>query len=493
MNHRSFGTGEPQFSPVPSVRPTHSHPELTVPEPSLISEWNSKLIISSESESENENDVKETTQEQKTVKFNLDQSGVPPMPTESRKRRSEPILNKSAPSQYFQSVENRMPIGSPVMTHSSMTHPHHPTVHQVYQSPYMQQQPVPQAPNMSHGNMSHSFGNGTLELIEVIRKQEIEIHKHKTGYNKQLKQLKQQAQLIQMLKDKLEKLDRPEVKLNESFCQTETNSSSVLIQTEPIPNKRTREIGAQTDPVVLNEDSRIVESPPFHYTKSVSSEPNTNTPDQSESIQSSRDAQSHASIPSRDSVGGNSVGGQAVGDNPRCQRVINDDEDSDSDKELSPEDLRKLMDEINQSTRKKSPQKIFSPPLRRTERSEQERKNDARSENSLFVMNLAPSYGAQMNPREQESIYASADESICGQLARKYGLGTPKSAGRRSSPAGMMNESNIQSGDMSIATANYLYRHGFEGGSRSTRIQTRKSSTNEIIDFDELEKLKKYT
>ena len=48
-------------------------------------------------------------------------------------------------------------------------------------------------------------------------------------------------------------------------------------------------------------------------------------------------------------------------------------------------------------------------------------------------------------------------------------------------------------GDMSIATANYLYRHGFEGGSRSTRIQTRKSSTNEIIDFDELEKLKKYT
>ena len=62
--------------------------------------------------------------------------------------------------------------------------------------PYIQQQqPVPQAPNMSHRNMSHSFGNGTLELIEVIRKQEIEIHKHKTGYNKQLKQLKQQAQV----------------------------------------------------------------------------------------------------------------------------------------------------------------------------------------------------------------------------------------------------------------------------------------------------------
>ena len=63
-------------------------------------------------------------------------------------------------------------------------------------------------------------------------------------------------------------------------------------------------------------------------------------------------------------------------------------------------------------------------------------------------MNLAPSYGAQMTPRDQESIYASADESICGQLARKYGLGTPKSAGRRSSPAGIMNESNIQSGTL---------------------------------------------
>ena len=79
-----------------------------------------------------------------------------------------------------------------------------------------------------------------------------------------------------MLKEKLEKLDRPEVKLNESFCQTERNSNrTVLIQTEPIPNKRTRESGAQTDPIgpiplaYQNQDSRIVDSPPFHYTKVV--------------------------------------------------------------------------------------------------------------------------------------------------------------------------------------------------------------------------------
>ena len=100
-------------------------------------------------------------------------------------------------------------------------------------------------------------------------------------------------------------------------------------------------------------------------------------------------------------------------------------------------------------SKKPGPNNNFELKKRRTDlnRSEPERKNDARSENSIFVMNLAPSYGAQINPREQESIYASADESICGQLARKYGLGTPKSAssGRRSS-AGVMNESNIQSG-----------------------------------------------
>ena len=191
MNHRSFGTGEPFTSPVPSVRPTHSNPELTVPEPSLISEWNSKMIISDESESENENDVKETTQEQKTVKFNLDQSGVPPMQPDSRKRRSEPILNKSAPSQYFKSVENRMTHqGSPMTHHHSNRshhHHHHQQQHQQQQQHppiYNQyQQPVPLGGMMSH-NMSHGFGNGTLELIEVIRKQEIEIHKHKTGYNK---------------------------------------------------------------------------------------------------------------------------------------------------------------------------------------------------------------------------------------------------------------------------------------------------------------------
>ena len=53
-------------------------------------------------------------------------------------------------------------------------------------------------------------------------------------------------------------------------------------------------------------------------------------------------------------------------DQPVRNDVTNDvtngnDSDSDSDKELSPEDLRKLMEEINQSTRKKSPQKVFSP------------------------------------------------------------------------------------------------------------------------------------
>ena len=38
-----------------------------------------------------------------------------------------------------------------------------------------------------------------MELIEVIRKQEIEIHKQRTIANKQVKQLKQQAEVWSML------------------------------------------------------------------------------------------------------------------------------------------------------------------------------------------------------------------------------------------------------------------------------------------------------
>ena len=38
-------------------------------------------------------------------------------------------------------------------------------------------------------------GNGTLELIEVIRSQELEIHRQKKFNEKQFKQLSQQAQV----------------------------------------------------------------------------------------------------------------------------------------------------------------------------------------------------------------------------------------------------------------------------------------------------------
>ena len=86
-------------------------------------------------------------------------------------RRSEPILNYSSPQHrngYFQSVENLPNSGSAtpaVMMNHTYAHP-------------------------------GFYQNGTIELIEVIRKQEIEIHKHKTLCNKQQKQLKLQAKVI---------------------------------------------------------------------------------------------------------------------------------------------------------------------------------------------------------------------------------------------------------------------------------------------------------
>ena len=42
-------------------------------------------------------------------------------------------------------------------------------------------------------------------------------------------------------------------------------------------------------------------------------------------------------------------------------------------------------------------------------------------------------------------------------------------------------------GDVSIATANYLYRHGFQGSGK------KQNKKKEIINYAELEKIEKYT
>ena len=48
-------------------------------------------------------------------------------------------------------------------------------------------------------------------------------------------------------------------------------------------------------------------------------------------------------------------------------------------------------------------------------------------------------------------------------------------------------------GDVSIATANYLYRHGFNSQPVSTPKAAGPKKKKEIINFAELEKIEKYT
>ena len=126
-----------------------------------------------------------------------------------------------------------------------------------------------------------------------------------------------------------------------------------------------------------------------------------------------------------------------------------------------------------------------------------------RSENTIFLQNLAPSYGRGVTPVKFESNLA--DESICGQIAKKYGLASPPALPVRRSIS-----DDTQIGDISIATANYLDRHiyskGGGGGHRRSHTsgQIRKlesplpsrrknsNSPDEIINFDELQKIEKY-
>ena len=136
--------------------------------------------------------------------------------------------------------------------------------------------------------------------------------------------------------------------------QTISNATHLIdasVQTDPMAAKRTRDVHLQTCPQLLNqsenEDSQDISdningvaSPgPFHYpTSETSSPPNTNTPDPADV--------SSRNLPIENDLQNNSI----------------NDDDTDSDQELSPEDLRKLMEEINQSTRRKSP--IKSPVSR---------------------------------------------------------------------------------------------------------------------------------
>ena len=92
------------------------------------------------------------------------------------------------------------------------------------------------------------------------------------------------------------------------------------------------------------------------------------------------------------------------------QRQTDSDE---SEPDLSPEELRNLLDELNRSTRTaKEPSPVKTPPP-----------PPQRSEQSMFLAKLAPSYGAHvLAGAGDRSLLKQADESICGALAKKYGI-----------------------------------------------------------------------
>ena len=115
--------------------------------------------------------------------------------------------------------------------------------------------PVPHSPSPTPPSPQT---NGTMELIETIRSQELEIHKHKKANEKQLRQLEQQAQVIQQLKNELEKHEseqKQKPSTAEKSSKTETTSfQEFSSQTEPLPSKETTENSVQTsDSIVFKQ------------------------------------------------------------------------------------------------------------------------------------------------------------------------------------------------------------------------------------------------
>ena len=252
------------------------------------------------------------------------------------------------------------------------------------------------------------------------------------------------------MKDKIAKFDSTEFacRSTQTFALA---TEEVMSQTEPIPTKRTKDNQQQTsfiiEDVISDSKSEIqmaATTAPFHYSTSGTSSPSHSNPSDNE--QRSENSR--------------------VEPNANLSASTTDDSD-DSDQELSPEDLRKLMDEINQSTRKKTPQKplpevdchLSSPPRIVPTNSlcdnvvrlliflagiRRELNTPKRSENTIFLQNLAPSYGLQAFKQYESN---TADESICGQIAKKYGLSSPEAIPARRS---ISDESHIMSGSFPI-------------------------------------------
>jgi len=401
--------------PEPTVRPVYENLELTVPEPSLF-----EMSDVDESSSAPVTSTQLPNVSDKSVKFNLTEQTHQ---YQRKSRKSEPILHSQS-----------MP--TPQHHHQQQLHHQQQQLRQsYYENYYMAPVPPPPPPPQQPAQQ-----NGVMELIEVIRKQEIEIHKHKIQVNKQVKQLKQQAELIQNYKSRLTQNEQQKEGAVSVTSQTdELKMTPISVQTDP--DEPVVLIGAdattQTEEDVKPEPVVVVEEKPIEM------------------------------------------------EEEHEQRQTDSDE---SEPDLSPEELRNLLDELNRSTRTaKEPSPVKTPPP-----------PPQRSEQSMFLAKLAPSYGAHvLAGAGDRSLLKQADESICGALAKKYGI----QASAASTPLRQHhhqqqhhNESHTMSGDVSIATANYLYRHGFQnGGGEKKQHQQPQKKKKEIINYAELEKIEKYT
>jgi len=170
--------GVPLASPEPAARPSMARLEITVPEPSLVSEWNA-------------DDLHEFHSSSSRVKENRETDMTVPRPfperIPSRSRRSEPANIRRTYAGRFHiilCVTQVLNLACIAQNNKYLE----PPQRGYFPSENVQNTTLPAAPS-----------NGTLELIEVIRSQELEIHKQKKYNEKQYKQLAQQAQVSYFL------------------------------------------------------------------------------------------------------------------------------------------------------------------------------------------------------------------------------------------------------------------------------------------------------
>ena len=91
------------------------------------------------------------------------------------------------------------------------------------------------------------------------------------------------------------------------------------------------------------------------------------------------------------------------------------------------------------------------------------------------------------------------DESICEQLARKYGISNSAATPNRNfTPRKLLDETFQNSADVSLATANYFERHSIGRKRKPIREQPDikenefKNRLEPIVDYLKLEKLQNF-